>query len=465
MYDLILEGATIVQATGRQRADICVEGGRIVYVGDRPAGGARRRVSAEGKLVVPGVIDGHVHFRSPGHPHKEDWGSGSRAAASGGVTTVLDMPNTNPPTLTRANWEQKRALAAENSRVNYGIWVGASAGRNDDINELMDSGDACGIKVFMGASTGPLLVDDATLVALFAETRGLIGVHAEEESVLVPFRQRFEEQLAPNHNAVRPPVAAIVAVTRLLELVEAHLRPVHICHLTTAAEADLVDASRSRTARSSGRALPISTEVCPHHLFLAADEPSSFGRRLADGTTSSSGNWIKVNPPIRDEADRLAMWAAIARNHIDTVGSDHAPHTEDEKRLPYWQAPSGIPGVETTLQLLLTAVRQGRLTLERVVQLCCAEPARVFGLKEKGAIREGCDADLVVLDPRHLEGGQEPGPLRRDDLLTRVGWSPFEGMPMVAKPDEVYVRGRLVAAKGRIVGDDVRGTLARPGPN
>ena len=434
-----------------------------MYVGDRPAGGAKRRVSAVGKLVVPGVIDGHVHFRSPGHPHKEDWGSGSRAAASGGVTTVLDMPNTNPPTLTRVEWEQKRRLAAEQSRVNFGIWVGASAGRNAEINELMDSGDACGIKVFMGASTGPLLVDDATLVALFEQTRGLIGVHAEEEGVLVPFRQRYEGHTAPNHNAVRPPVAAVVAVTRLLELVEAHLRPVHICHLSTAAEVELVAASRSRSAGAGGRDLPVSTEVCPHHLFLAADQPSGFGRLMPDGTSSSAGNWIKVNPPVRDEADRLAMWAAVHRNRVDTVGSDHAPHTEDEKGLPYWRAPSGIPGVETTLPLLLTAVRQGRLTLERVVELCSAEPARVFGLKGKGAIREGADADLVVLDPQHLEAGFEPGRLHRGDLLTRVGWSPFEGMPMVAKPDAVYVLGRLVAAKGQIVDDDVRGTLTRPG--
>ncbi len=454
MYDLVVEDATIVSGWEPRRvADICVEHGRIVHVGDGASGAARARVSAAGKLVMPGVIDGHVHFRSPGHPHKEDWASGSRAAASGGVTTVLDMPNTNPPTLTRMEWEQKRALAAEHSRVNFGIWVGASAGRNDAINELMDSGDACGIKVFMGASTGPLLVDDDTLVRLFEQTRGLIGVHAEEESVLEVLRTRCSSVEAPNHNVVRPPVAATIAVRRLIELVEAHLRPVHICHLSTEAESDLVEAARGVDRRR----LPITTEICPHHLYLSADLPAAFGRPLENGATTASGNWIKVNPPIRDDADRRAMWSAVQRQRIDTIGSDHAPHTMAEKALPYWSAPSGIPGVETTLPLLLTAVRQGRITLERVVQLCCEEPARVFGLKAKGAIREGHDADFVVLGEPDLR------PLTSDDIVCRVAWSPFEGMPMVPKPDAVYVAGRLVASHGRIVDDDVRGSLTRPG--
>lgn len=449
MYDLIVEDATIVGGRQRRVADICVEGGRIVYVGERPAGGARIKQSALGKFVIPGVIDGHVHFRSPGHPHKEDWASGSRAAASGGVTTVLDMPNTSPPTLTRADWNDKRALAAAHSRVNFGLWVGASAGHNDDINELMDSGDACGIKVFMGASTGPLLVDDATLVALFEQTRGLIGVHAEDENLLVKMRARFEQEASPDHNAVRPPAAAVAAVRRLIELVHTHHRAVHICHVSTAAESDLLEGTRG--------ALPITTEACPHHLFLASDVVPEYAQPDGIGGTTATGNRIKVNPPIRTESDRRALWAAVRRERIDTIGSDHAPHTLEEKALPYWQAPSGMPGVETTLPLLLTAVRQGKLTIERVVQLCCEGPARIFGLKSKGSVSAGHDADFVLFSERELR------PLAPSDLMTRVGWSPFTGMRMAPKPDQVYVGGRLVAAGGGIVEDDVRGTLVRPG--
>ncbi len=447
MYDLIVEDATIVSGRERRVADIAVEDGKIVYVGDRPAGGARVRESARGRLVIPGVIDGHVHFRSPGHPHKEDWASGSRAAASGGVTTVLDMPNTSPPTLTRAAFDAKRELAAASSRVDFGIWVGASAGHNPDINELMESGDACGIKVFMGASTGPLLVDDATLLRLFEETRGLIGVHAEDEAMLVALRDQHAADVAPDHNVLRPPAVAVAAVRRLVELVEAFKRPVHVCHVSTAAEADLLE-------RTHG-ALPITTEACPHHLFLASDVTPDYARPDGLGGTTATGNRIKVNPPIRSERDRRALWAAIRRERIDTIGSDHAPHTLEEKALPYWQAPAGIPGVETTLPLLLTAVRQGRLTLERLVQLCCERPAAVFGLASKGHLRVGFDADLVVLAERALE------PLEPSALLTRVGWSPFEGMRMVPKPDQVYVGGRLVAQRGQIVGDDVRGRFVR----
>ncbi len=438
MYDLIVQDATVIGGLGSvpRVVDIGVENGTITYVGDRPAGGARTRISALGKRLIPGVIDGHVHFRSPGHPHKEDWASGSRAAASGGVTTVLDMPNTSPPTLTRADWEHKAGLAREHSRVNYGIWVGAAAGNNPSVRDLMDPGDACGIKVFMGASTGPLLVDDATLVRLFEETTGLIGVHAEDEAMLVALRSRFEDQPDPGHHICRPPEVAAAAVARLIELVEAHRRPVHICHVSTALETALLAPSRGR--------LPITTEACPHHLFLAADAP----------TPSASGNRIKVNPPVRGASDVLALWAAVHDHRIDTIGSDHAPHTLEEKALPYWVAPAGIPGVETTLPLLLTAVRDGRLSLEHVVELCSVAPARIFGLTRKGHIAVGYDADFVLLDDGPL------APLRAADLLTRVGWSPFEGMPMVPKPDAVYVLGQLVAERGMIVGDGVRGQLA-----
>ncbi|MFN7142591.1 MAG: dihydroorotase [Myxococcota bacterium] len=435
MYDLIVEDATVVSSNGRAVVDVCVEGGRIAYVGPRPAGGARKKASAIGKFLIPGLVDTHVHFRSPGHPHKEDWASGSRAAASGGVTTVCDMPNTNPPTLSRAAWEEKRALAAESSRVNFGLWVGAAADNLDEINALMDSGDACGIKVFMGASTGPLLVDDPTLVRIFGETRGLLGVHAEDEALLTTMRERFAGNPSPDHNEVRPPVAAAAAVKRLVELSRAHQRAVHICHVSTSAELSVLEDVRG--------IVPITTEASPHHLWLS--------------TENTQGNFTKVNPPIRSELDRRALWTAVKRNRIDTIGSDHAPHTREEKLLPYWEAPSGLPGVETTFSLLIAAIRQGRLSIERMVQLCCEAPARIFGLQRKGWIKAGYDADFALFTEEELVK------LVAADLLTKVGWSPFVGQKIGARPEQVYVGGRLVAQRGRIVDDDVRGTLVRPG--
>jgi dihydroorotase len=435
VYDLIVEDATVVSPRGRSVADVCVEEGRIAYVGARPAGGARRKTTGIGKFLIPGLIDTHVHFRSPGHPHKEDWATGSRAAASGGVTTVCDMPNTSPPTLTRREWEDKRALAAENSRVNFGIWVGAAAGNIDALNDLMDAGDACGIKVFMGASTGPLLVDPRTLEEVFVRSRGLIGVHAEDEALLDALRAQFAAEPDPEHNVVRPPEVAVSAVRRLIELTRAYPRPVHVCHVSTAAEMALLEDVRLD--------LPITTEVCPHHLFLS--------------TESAKGNFIKVNPPIRSELDRRAMWAGIRRSRLDTIGSDHAPHTRDEKLKPYWEAPSGIPGVETTFPLMLAGVKQGRITIERFVQMACEAPARIFGLKRKGFIQAGFDADFLLFSEAELVT------LTPGDLLTRVGWSPFCGQRVAPKPEQVYVGGQLVAQRGQIINDDVRGRLVRPG--
>lgn len=435
MYDLIIEDATIVSSAGRAVADVCVEEGRIVYVGARPAGGAKRKAQGIGKFLIPGLIDTHVHFRTPGHSHKEDWATGSRAAVSGGVTTVCDMPNTDPPTLTRVEWEEKRALAAAESRCNYGLWVGAAAGNVDALNDLMDSGDACGIKVFMGSSTGPLLVDDATLERVFAGTRGLLGVHAEDEALLAEMRARFLQDSAPDHNAVRPPEAAVRAVRRLVQLTRAHPRPVHICHVSTAAELLVLEDVRGL--------LPITTEVCPHHLWLSTD--------------TAQGNLTKCNPPIRSELDRKALWTAVKRMRIDTIASDHAPHTREEKAAPYWQAPSGIPGVETTFSLLVAGLRQGRLGIERMVQLGCEAPAKIFGFKTKGFIQAGFDADFLLFSEEELVK------LATADLLTKVRWSPFVGQKVGPKPEQVWIAGELVAQRGRIVRDESRGRLVRPG--
>ncbi len=433
MYDLIVEDATVVSSSGRAVADVCVEGGVIVYVGARPAGGARRKAQGIGKFLIPGLIDTHVHFRDPGHPHKEDWASGSIAAVSGGITTVCDMPNTSPPTLTRADWESKVAVAAAHSRANFGVWVGASATNLDAIEDLSGSG-ACGVKVFMGSSTGPLLVDLATLDLVFRRTRGLVGVHAEDEAVLEPIRQRLRDVPTPDHNEVRPPAAAVAAVQQLIELVRTHRRPVHICHVSTSAELEILESIRGD--------LPITSEVCPHHLWLS--------------TESTQGNFTKVNPPIRSELDRRALWTAVKRARLDTIGSDHAPHTREEKSLPYWQAPSGIPGVESTFSLMMTSVRQGRMSIERLIQMACESPARIFGFRKKGAVREGYDADFVLF------GEEDLVKFTAADVLTRVGWSPFVGQRLVPKPEHVYVAGRLVAQRGRVVDDAGRGTLVRP---
>ncbi len=434
MYDLIIEDGTILSGAGRTVADIAVEGGEIVYVGTRPGGGARRRVSAIGRFVAPGLIDTHVHFREPGHTWKEDWASGSRAAASGGVTTVCDMPNTNPPTVTAQAWLEKAALAAERSRVNFGIWFGAAAGNVDEARRMVDDGPGCGIKVFMGASTGPLLINDATLVEFFEQTRGLMGVHAEDEGVLQAQRGQWAGRTPPTHHDARPAEAAVVAVQRLVELARAHPRPVHVCHVSTAAELAVLEGVRG--------SVPITTEVAPHHLWLNNEEPI--------------GNLGKVNPPLRPESDRRALWTALRRGLLDTVGSDHAPHTLDEKALPYEQAPAGIPGVELTFSLLMSAVKRSRLPLELLVQMTSETPAARFGFARKGQIKAGFDADLVVFREQELVQ------IATMELLTKVGWSPYAAHKAAPKPELVFIAGRLVAEGGVIVDDEGRGRLVSP---
>ncbi len=428
MYELIIRDATIVSSSGRQVADIAIEGNKIAYVGGKAAGSARREIDAIGRFVMPGVIDCHVHFRDPGDGRKEDWGTGSRAAVAGGVTTVLDMPNTNPPTLDAATVKAKLAIAAKLSVANYGVWVGAAAGNIDQIGDLWDARQVCGIKVFMGETTGALAVDDKTLEGVFTRTRGLIGVHAEDQRLCEAARKKWANTATPVHNDVRPPEASVEAVRRLIELVRRTGRPVHICHLSTQGELNILDPYRGD--------LPITCEVAPHHLFLSVE---SAGDKLS--------NLIKVNPPIRSELDRKALWTAVKRGRIDAFASDHAPHTLEEKRRPYWQAPSGIPGVETLYPLLMSAVNHGRMNLERFVEMSCEAPARIFGLKDKGYVRAGADADLLLF----REG--EMLRLGRDHLHSRVRWSPYVGKEVAAFPELVLVQGRIVARRGRLSDD------------
>ncbi len=428
MYDVIIRDGTIVRSTGRLVADIAIEDGKIAYVGGNPAGKAREEISAIGRFVMPGVIDTHVHFRDPGHPEKESWATGSIEALRGGVTTVLDMPNTNPPTLDRATVDAKLAQAAANSVVNYGCWVGASAESIPRINDLWDSGAVCGTKVFMGDSTGSLGVTPEVLEGVFKKTKGLIGVHAEDQPALEAAQAQWEGTPNPVHNDVRPPEASIKAVETLIELVKETGREIHICHLSTAGELAALDPYRGD--------LPITCEVSPHHLFLSTDNAGDLG------------NLIKVNPPVRTELDRRAMMAALKRGRLDTFGSDHAPHTLEEKQRDYWSAPSGLPGVGTMLPLILGALKNGRLGLELMVSMLSENPARIFGLEGKGSIEEGADADLVLF----REGVTTK--LTQQMVTCHCGWSPFVGREVGLAPDIVMVNGHISARAG-ILADDL----------
>lgn len=435
MYDLIIRDGTIVRSSGRLVADIAIQDGKIAYVGGNPAGKAKEEISAIGRFVMPGVIDTHVHFRDPGHPAKESWSTGSREAVRGGVTTVLDMPNTSPPTLDAETVASKLANASANSVVNFGVWVGASAESIPRISDLWDSGQVCGTKIFMGSSTGALGVTPEVLENTFLKTKGLIGVHAEDQPTLDAAHAKWKDHPNPVHNDVRPPEASVKAVETLIELVQRTNRHVHICHLSTAGELSALDPYRGD--------LPISCEVSPHHLFLSTDNASNLG------------NLIKVNPPVRTELDRRAMMAALKRGRLDTFGSDHAPHTLEEKQQDYWSAPSGLPGVGTMFPLILGALKNGRIGLELMVSMCAEAPAKLFGLDGKGVIEEGADADLVLF----REGVTTK--LTQEMVSCHCGWSPFVGREVGVSPDFVIVGGRIASRSGVLMDDIGLGQAVR----
>ena len=435
MYDIIIRDGTIVRSTGRLVADIAIEDGKIAYVGGNPAGQAREDVSAIGRFVMPGVIDSHVHFCDPGAPHKESWATGSVEALRGGVTTVLDMPSTDAPVLDQERVQAKLDKAASHSVVNYGVWAAASNERIPDINELWDSGAICGTKVFMGDSGGAAAVTPGVLEDVFRNTKGLLGIHAEDQPTLDAAHAQWKEHPSPVHNDVRPPEASVRAVNMLIELVKETGRDVHICHLSTAGELSALDPYRGD--------LPITSEVSPHHLFLSTDNAGELG------------NLAKVDPPIRTELDRRAMMAALKRGRLDTFGSYHAPHTRDEKSGDYWSAPSGLPGVGTMLPLILGALKHGRLSLELMVAMLSENPAAIFGLEGKGTIEEGADADLVLF----REGVTTK--LTQEMVTSHCGWSPFVGREVGVAPDYVIVNGHISARSGVVTGDVPLGTRVR----
>ncbi len=426
-YDLIVRGGTLVTPSGRVEADLAVRDGRIAGIGDHASDGAAEVIDAAGLHVLPGAIDTQVHFREPGHEHKEDLESGTRAAALGGVTAVFEMPNTKPSTLTAADLADKLERAKGRAWTDHAFFIGAAAENLGELARLERLPGCCGVKIFMGSSTGSLLVDDdETLLAVLRAGRRRTAVHAEDED-------RLRERLAlvrgganvDQHPVWRDEEVALKATTRLMALARRAGRPVHVLHVTTGAEMDLL-------ARNKDLA---TVEVTPQHLTLAA--PDCYERL---------GTLAQMNPPIRGEEERDALWRAVAGGVVDVVGSDHAPHTREEKAGDYPATPSGMPGVQTLLPLLLDHLNAGRLSLERVVDLTSAGAQRIYGLAGKGRIALGYDGDLTLVD---LKARRE---ITGDWLASKCGWSPFEGTTVTGWPMATVIRGRIVMRDGELIG-------------
>jgi dihydroorotase len=409
------------------QADVGVRDGRIAAIGDLAQADAGEVFDATGCHVLPGAIDPQVHFREPGFEHKEDIETGTRAAVLGGITSVFEMPNTDPPTTTAAALEDKLRRSRGRAWCNVAFFVGATPDNAEQLAELERLPGCPGVKVFMGKSTGNLLVhEDRDLERVLRSGRRRVAVHAEDEMRL---RERAEQlDLARGGVAVHPEwrdvETAVRATRRLLDMAARCHRRVHVLHLTTADEVELVAAHRDVA----------TAETTPQHLTLSAPDCYAEG-----------GTRVQMNPPIRDERHRRGLWRGVLGGVIDNIASDHAPHTLEEKARPYPKSPAGMPGVQTLLPIMLDHAAHGRLSLELLVDLCCAGPARVWSAARKGRLAVGGDADLSIVD---LGATRE---IRDDWIASRCGWTPFAGRTVRGWPRATWVLGRLAMCDDELV--------------
>lgn len=427
--DLILRGGTLVTPTGTAVGDVGVRGGKIVSVGVVHEDAAEE-LDVRGLTVIPGVIDTQVHFREPGLEHKEDLESGTRAALHGGVTSILEMPNTMPTTSTAEALQDKLDRAAGRAWCHFGFFVGATTDNYDQLAEYENLLGTPGIKIFMGSSTGSLLVpDDDHLRAVLRNGRKRCPIHAEDEYRNVERKKLISDHpSAVEHPFLRDAESARIATERILRLSAETGRPVHVLHVSTADELPLL-----KEAKMQG--LGTTCEVTPQHLYFAA--PECYERL---------GSLAQMNPPIRSAEHREGLWKAVEAGLFDVFGSDHAPHTLEEKAKPYPSSPSGMPGVQTILPVLLTFAAQGRLSLEQTVQMACQRPAELYSIEGKGRLETGMDADLAVIDP------QRSYIFERAMVQSKCGWSPYEGETLTGAVEHVVLNGRVALRDGERIG-------------
>ncbi len=422
----LLKGATIVNEGKSFVGDVLIHNHRIIKIETDITPTPDMEVLAlNGKFLLPGCIDDQVHFREPGLTHKGSILSESRAAVAGGITSFMEMPNTVPNALTQVLLEDKYTIAQHNSPANYSFFMGAS---NDNLEEVLktDEKNVCGVKIFMGSSTGNMLVDnETTLNNLFSQVPLLIATHCEDEATIRKNTEIYKEKYGENipisaHPLIRSEEACYLSSSMAVALAKKHNTRLHILHISTAKEVGLFD---NKTPLANKR---ITAEACVHHLWFS------------DKNYIEKGNFIKWNPAVKTEHDRDGIWKGLLDNHIDIIATDHAPHTLDEKSQTYLKAPSGGPLVQHALLAMLEKVKEGVLSIEKVVEKMAHAPAICFQLAERGFIREGYYADLVVVDP------SQTVKVDKSNILYACGWSPFEGFTFSNKITGTFVNGNLV---------------------
>ena len=431
MSSILIKSATIVNEGKQFIADVFIKDGFIEQVAPEINKKAGHEINAQGKYLLPGCIDDQVHFREPGLTYKADIHSESRAAVAGGITSYMEMPNTVPNTLSQELLQDKYNIAAEHSLANYSFFMGAS---NDNIDEVLKTNpsDVCGIKVFMGSSTGNMLVDnEKTLTGIFSNAQMLIATHCEDEALIRSNLQLFKAKYGDNltiemHPLIRNAEICYKSSSFAVELAKKYNSRLHILHISTAIETSLFDNSMPLSEKR------ITAEACVHHLWFS------------DEDYAKKGNLIKWNPAIKTSADREGILKAVLDGRIDIIATDHAPHTLEEKSRPYPQTPSGGPLVQHALPVLLEMYHQGKISLEQIAEKTAHNPAICFQIDRRGFIREGYWADLVIAD---LNDTWE---VRKNNILYKCGWSPFEGQTFRSKIAYTIVSGNLAWENGQL---------------
>ena len=437
MNRVLIKNARIVNEGNIFEGDVLIENEFIVEIAESISvkSSTTKVIDAEGNYLIPGAIDDQVHFREPGLTHKGDIASESKAAVAGGITSYIEQPNTVPNAVTQEILEEKYGIAANNSHANYSFMMGAT---NDNLEEVLKTNpqNVAGIKIFLGSSTGNMLVDDdAVLEKIFSSTKMLIAVHCEDEHTIKENLERYKAEFGENipvgkHPLIRSEEACFISSSKAVALAKKTGARLHVFHLSTAKEMKLF------TNKVPLKDKKITAEVCIHHLWFT------------DKDYETKGNLIKWNPAIKTEADQNALWEALLDDRIDVIATDHAPHTLEEKKQLYLKAPSGGPLVQHAVVAMFEAFHQGKISVEKIVEKMAHNPATIFQIEKRGFIKEGFYADLVIVNPGL------PWSVKKENILAKCGWSPFEGYTFKSRITHTFVNGQLVYSNFKV--KDVR---------
>ena len=427
MLDLIIKNGSCFIEGNLVKTDIGINKNKIFHIGNLENENSNEIYDAENLIVLPGCLDTQVHFREPGSTDAEDLNSGSKAAIVGGITGVFEMPNTNPPTSNKKEFQNKLNLAKNRMYCNYAFYFGATPENQEELADLKSLEGCCGVKLFAGSSTGNLLVHkEEDIEKVFASTSKIVSVHSEDEEILNQRKKLREKGNVLTHPIWRNEESAISSTRRIVKIALRLNKKAHILHVTTKEEVDFLSQNKGN----------ITFEITPQHLTLTSPE-----------CYEKLGTFAQMNPPIRDKSHYDRLWYAVRNNYNDTIGSDHAPHLKENKLKDYPETPSGMPGVQTLMPVMLNHINEGRLKLEQLIKLLCENPVKIFGIQNKGYIKKDYDADFTIIDMNKVIE------IKNEKIESKCGWSPFNGLKFKGTPVATIVNGKIKMKDGVILGD------------